>query len=91
MVFVIKMKSKTQLQNILRTLKINFKHNYKTEMILKTDRLRYESLKITHNELCFMSIPRWSIQLEIRSRRRLQGQHKIHIYTFDIISVFNLK
>ena len=85
MVFVIKMKSKTQLQNKLRTLKINFKHNYKTEMILKTDRLCYESLKITHNELCFMSI-----QLEIRSRRRLQGQHKIHIYKFDIVSVLNL-
>ena len=56
-------------------------------MILKTDRLRYESLKITHNELCFMSI-----QLQIRSRRHLLGQHKMHIlYTFEIISVIDLK
>ena len=75
MVFVIKIKSKTQLQNKLRTLKINFKHHYKTQMILETNRLLYESLKIAH-ELCFMSI-----QLQIRSRRHLLGQHEIHIYT----------
>ena len=43
-------------------------------MILETDRLRYESLKFTHNNLCFMSV-----QLQIRSRRHLLGQHKIHI------------
>ena len=76
MVFVIKIKSKTQLQYKLRTLKINFKHHYKSEMFLETDRQRYESLKITHNELCFKSI-----QLQIRSRRHLGGQHKRHIYT----------
>ena len=76
MVFVIKMKSKTQLQNKLRILEINFKHHYKTQMILETDRLRYESLKITHNELCFKFI-----RLQIRSRRRLLDQHKIHIQT----------
>ena len=66
------MKSKTQLQHKLTTLKTSFKHHYKTQMILKTDRLRYESLKMTHNELYFMSI-----QLQIRSRRHLFGQHKI--------------
>ena len=40
----------------------------------ETARLRYEALKMTHNELCLMTI-----QLQIRSRRRLLGQHKIHI------------
>ena len=56
-------------------------------MILKTDRLRYESLKMTHNELCFMSI-----QLQIRSRRHLpRSTQNTYLYTFEIIAVFALK
>ena len=57
----------------MRTLGINFKHHYKTQMLLETDTLRFESLKITH-ELCFTSI-----QLQIRSRRHMLGQQKAHI------------
>ena len=45
LVFEMKMKHKNLFQNKLRSLKINFKHHYKTQMLLKT----------THNELCFGS------------------------------------
>ena len=77
------MKSKTKLQNKLRTLKIDFKHRYKTQMILTTDRLRYESLKITHNELRFMCI-----QLQYSQQTTLaKSTQNIYLDTFETISV----
>ena len=53
LVLVIKIRCKTRPQNELKILKINFNHHHKTQM--KTDRLRYETLKIRHHGLCFMS------------------------------------
>ena len=73
-------------------------------MILKIDRLRYVSLKMTHNELCFMCVQlQNSLQTTHRQRSAGNGpnglsydyymlvQHKYILNTFEINSVFDLK